>query len=254
VCAQRVELLERGDGGVVMDRGKETTMTWFTRKRGERQAPLPGTGAAPSVRQITVFFAVVAVAFVLYPMGAWGAISSPQVFVTDPINNAHKAHVDADGNLHVAGDLNVANSPTVKAQQDGTWNVGITGTPSVDVENFPATQEVNVAGGSVNAIPPVTSASELASFTVAAGDIGVQDVTPIDASLITVVGGSDDEVVVEFEGTVGGGTDFEIGDPDADLGPLVTLPLPQPIHVEHILARCHNESEDCELTVFLVGS
>jgi len=32
-------------------------------------------------------------------------------------------------------DVNVINTPTVKAQQDGAWNVGLTGTPTVQVGN-----------------------------------------------------------------------------------------------------------------------
>jgi hypothetical protein len=48
--------------------------------------------------------------------------------------------------------VQVVNTPTVNAQQAGTWNVGITGTPSVAVANFPATQDVNVTNSSL----PVT--------------------------------------------------------------------------------------------------
>jgi hypothetical protein len=34
--------------------------------------------------------------------------------------------------------VNVVNTPTVNAQQSGTWNVGINGTPNVNVANMPA--------------------------------------------------------------------------------------------------------------------
>jgi len=40
--------------------------------------------------------------------------------------------------------VNVVNTPTVSAQQNGTWNVGITGTPAVTVSNFPATTNVSI--------------------------------------------------------------------------------------------------------------
>ena len=40
--------------------------------------------------------------------------------------------------------VNVVNTPTVSAQQNGTWNVGINGTPTVSVSNFPATTNVGI--------------------------------------------------------------------------------------------------------------
>ena len=35
-------------------------------------------------------------------------------------------------------DVNVVNSPTVQAQQSGAWNVGITGTPTVNIDSTTA--------------------------------------------------------------------------------------------------------------------
>ena len=40
--------------------------------------------------------------------------------------------------------VNVVNTPTVSAQQSGSWNVGINGTPAVTVANFPATTNVGI--------------------------------------------------------------------------------------------------------------
>lgn len=40
--------------------------------------------------------------------------------------------------------VNVVNTPTVSAQQNGTWNVGINGIPAVTVSNFPATTNVGI--------------------------------------------------------------------------------------------------------------
>lgn len=40
--------------------------------------------------------------------------------------------------------VNVVNAPTVNAQQSGLWNVGINGTPTVEVANFPATTNVGI--------------------------------------------------------------------------------------------------------------
>ena len=40
--------------------------------------------------------------------------------------------------------VNVVNTPTVTAQQSGAWNVGINGTPTVAVTNFPGTTNVGI--------------------------------------------------------------------------------------------------------------
>jgi hypothetical protein len=40
--------------------------------------------------------------------------------------------------------VNVVNTPTISAQQNGSWNVGINGTPTVAVTNFPATTNVGI--------------------------------------------------------------------------------------------------------------
>jgi hypothetical protein len=71
-----------------------------------------------------------------------------------------------------------------------------------------------------------------------------------------VVGGGDDEVTVEFESCCGSpvNTDFQIGDQDENLGPFVTIPLSQPGEVSSVIVHCYNESEDCELSVDLLGT
>lgn len=58
-------------------------------------------------------------------------------------------------------DVNVVNSPTVQAQQSGAWNVGITGTPTVNLANNsvqvnnPATNPVLVRDVDISARQPV---------------------------------------------------------------------------------------------------
>jgi hypothetical protein len=219
------------------------------RFRGAPRDPWPATaslGAAEgvSISRVIALFVAVILAFLFVPVGAL-ANALPKVFIADPVNNDHVAHVDAAGNLQVAGSLNVANTPTVKAQQDGPWNVGIAGTPTVDV-----------IGGTVTAAPPVATTSRHVSFTIAAGGKDAQDVDPIRVSLITVVGGGDDDVTDEFESCCGSpvNTDFQIGDQDENLGPFVAIPLSQPGEVSSVIVRCYNESEDCELSVDLLGT
>jgi hypothetical protein len=48
--------------------------------------------------------------------------------------------------------VNVVNTPSVNALQSGPWNVGISGTPTVSVSNFPATSNVSISGTPVVAL------------------------------------------------------------------------------------------------------
>ena len=52
------------------------------------------------------------------------------------VNTASQAvPVQTQGVTTVAGDVNVVNTPTVRAEQLGQWNVGLSGTPTVQVGN-----------------------------------------------------------------------------------------------------------------------
>jgi hypothetical protein len=48
---------------------------------------------------------------------------------------AEAVPVTVQGTANVAGSVSVTNTPTVNAKQSGTWNVGIAGTPAVEVSN-----------------------------------------------------------------------------------------------------------------------
>ena len=48
---------------------------------------------------------------------------------------AEAVPVAVQGTTNVSGSVNVANTPTVNAKQSGAWNVGIAGTPTVEVGN-----------------------------------------------------------------------------------------------------------------------
>src|SRR5262245_60080865 len=190
-------------------------------KRHGADAPQLDDGRSSTVRQLALLAFAIAVAFILIPVGSWAAASGPIVFVTDPDNTNNKAHVDGQGNLQVTGNLNVANTPTVKAQQEGEWNVGIAGTPTVDVGNCPSTQDVTVTGGTVSAEIPVISAQESEHFTLASLEDESRSIPEINASLITVEGGGDDEVEILFTNgpQVGPNLGFAIGDDSENLGP-----------------------------------
>ncbi len=68
----------------------------------------------------------------LISLGAFIAL----VAVAIPITSlGHAAGTDKDVNVVNTPNVNVVNSPTVQAQQNGVWNVGVTGTPTVHVAN-----------------------------------------------------------------------------------------------------------------------
>lgn len=48
---------------------------------------------------------------------------------------AEPVPVIAQGTTNIAGNVSIANTPTVNSKQSGAWNVGITGTPTVEVGN-----------------------------------------------------------------------------------------------------------------------
>jgi hypothetical protein len=159
------------------------------------------------------------------------------VNITDQENATNSADVTADGELEVTGDVTVS----------GTADVNVVNTPlevsgEVDVGNFPATQDVNVVSGSVtNQVAPVTTSrnEDFAPFD----SVQNRDIAPVDASLITVAGAGDDELLIAFSST--SGVKFTIGDFDENLGPFVTIPLSQPMTIDHIFMQCNNESDDC---------
>jgi hypothetical protein len=87
---------------------------------------------------------------------------------------------------------------------------------------------------------------------MSASGLEVRDIEPINATLITITGVGDDEVFINFLSN--GVQQFAVGDWDESLGPVVTIPLAQPIPVDHLFIQCENESDDCgQFHVYLVG-
>ena len=92
--------------------------------------------------------------------------------------------------------VNVVNTPSVSAQQSGTWNVGINGTPTVTVSNFPATTNVGIDSqantvkiDTTNPLPvrdvdnPALQPfqQEFDNLFIANGSYGVQQTFPVPA-------------------------------------------------------------------------
>ena len=112
------------------------------RTRSTRMMSEPITGSGFTTRQVTILVLALLLTIVIIPAGARAA-QVVDAIITDP-GGTNQATVDPDGNLHVAGevtvdgnvgisgtpDVNIANS-SVPASQSGAWNVGIEGTPTV---------------------------------------------------------------------------------------------------------------------------
>jgi hypothetical protein len=174
------------------------------------------------------------------------------VNVTDRDTPSNSADVTADGELEVTGEVTVS----------GTTDVNVVTTPlevsgEVDVGNFPATQDVNVVGGTVAAQVPPATESDGQGFTVSAGGSEDRTIPAILASLVTVTGGGDDEAIITFASGDVLDPDtvfFSIGDDGDNIGPSLSVPLTQPMVISQISILCFNESEDCEVDVHVVGS
>lgn len=179
------------------------------------------------MRQLTTFLVVLAVAFVLVPVGSWAA-QVTQVFITDPTNQANRAHVDGSGNLLVRGGVNV--------------------------NNLPQTQDVDVVAGSVIAEPPVATQFRSESFHATPADPSeLAEIEPIEASLITVLSSPGDRVVFSF--CFDGPCTWGFGGAAEPIGNL-TLPLTQPVPIDSIHFQCQNlaQDDDCGVTITIVGS
>jgi hypothetical protein len=189
-------------------------------------------------------------AFLLVPVGSWAATSFPQVFITDPDAHDHKAHVDAAGNPQVMGDLNVANTPTVDARQAGDWSVGIEGAPSVNVGNFPSTQDVNLARGSLAVIDRIEL--PVAFHIFEPGESQSESFETIDATSIVITKPAGTEMSVSFDSPVQPGFLPLLNDDDGSL-PIATYSFPDPVPINGATVHCQNESDTCIVDIAIIG-
>ncbi|HEV8649976.1 MAG TPA: hypothetical protein VG276_11375 [Actinomycetes bacterium] len=68
--------------------------------------------------QLTALVVGLVAALLLAPVGAQAAASLADVVITDPADPARQAHVDANGNLRVAGSVRVADTPLAVTSAD----------------------------------------------------------------------------------------------------------------------------------------
>jgi hypothetical protein len=216
------------------------------RGRDRQAAPLT-IGGGLSIRRVTALFVAVVLAFLFVPVGAV-ANAVPKVFIADPVNNANIAHVDSAGNLQVAGSLQVANTPTVKAQQDGTWNVGISGTPTVDVGNFPSTQDVNVTGGRLATATDIVNAP---APVLMGGDTFDATVPEIMATSVVVAKGNS-QGLVQLGTPLSSDVIVAVDDTDGTQ-PEVTMTFPYPVPIDSVHFACSEDASTCLFFVSIVG-
>lgn len=131
-------------------------------------------------------------------------------------------------------------SPTARTQISG----------SVSVSNFPAfpaTQNVNVTGGTVTTTPSVATTGISRHISLDAGGSGITSFTAINASYVdirTVFG----DIDVTISGPLGVVWRLEMGDDENH-----PLFFTQRIPVSTITSSCNNAVLNCAATVYIFG-
>lgn len=80
-------------------------------------------------------------------------------------------------------DVNVVNTPTVQAQQSGAWNVGIAGTPTVNLANNSSVQLGNTASNPALVRDVDNSSRQFAEISV---QLSMPPGDPVDTKIIDV--------------------------------------------------------------------
>ena len=150
------------------------------------------------------------------------------VHVVDGADRDNVAAVDADGSLHVTGEVSVG------------------GTSSVEVTNFPNVQEVE---GTVDVgnFPETEVATEFRSL-VLVSSAPDETFAPLDARIISI--GSEDEIGLTFF-TPQGQRAIQIGD---NRQPVQAIPLPIAVPLGSVSLDCDNEIADCVVFVTIAGT
>jgi hypothetical protein len=155
------------------------------------------------------------------------------VRISDGANETRLAAVDAAGNLQVKVN-NLAATQTVSG--------------TVSVDNFPATQNVNVTNGAVKTTPSLATRSIDRFFgPLDAGDSGHSSFTPLNASFINVTSISGDIHVI-ISGSLGRVFYAFLGDNEVH-----TMALTQQIPVNDIEVHCTNVVLPCAVQVLIFG-
>jgi len=171
----------------------------------------------------------------------------PSPGATKPVR---EQNLDADGLIRVheqgVADVNVTNDPLNVNVSNDELNVS----GEVEVSNFPATQDVNVVGGSV-ALPPVTTiwSTPLSIDFIPAGGTVDYDVPLMNAVTVSMA-----ETTDEFDVIVGGplGVPLTIESED-QAQETYFYAFEYPVPVDFVSILCFNESDDCTIDVTITG-
>jgi hypothetical protein len=185
-----------------------------------------------------------------------GAIAGGTAFAVppDPTPGAtqpvREQNLDDDGLIRVheqgVADVNVTNDPLNVSVDNETLNVS----GEVEVSNFPATQNVNVVGGSI-ALPPVTTiaGTPLSIDPIPAGESVSHDIPLMNAVSVNVAENFD-EYSLFITGPLGTPLHIESGELVQETYFYTFL---YPVPVDSITIFCQNESTDCFVDVTLTG-
>jgi hypothetical protein len=157
------------------------------------------------------------------PSGILGTVR-----LADRTDETRLAAVDADGNVQVK-----VNNLSATQQVSGT----------VSVSNFPATQNVNITGGTVSTRPSVATRTVRRAITVSAGESETVTFTAINASFIQVKG----EGIVRISGSIGEVVLFDEDDEHIEIA------YTQRVPVDDIFVACNHTLLDCFVVVNIVG-
>jgi hypothetical protein len=204
-------------------------------------------------RRMGVSLAVVSASLIIAATALSGtAFAPPQgaapVNIADADDPSVQAHVTADGELQVTGNVTL----------EGTSQVEVTNTPlPVDVQNFPATQDVNVVGGSLEGAQLETVGSAFTHvFSVEDGDSESITFDTIDATSF-LYSDNDDEVIVEvFSPLLGAPTSGNANRIVNDIGGGIETyhqDFVHPLPINGFDVFCINESEDCTVYIMVFG-
>jgi hypothetical protein len=177
----------------------------------------------------------------------YAAPPDPTSGATQPIR---EQNLDDDGLIRVheqgVADVNVTNDLLNVSVGNETLNVS----GEVEVSNFPATQDVNVVGGSIT-LPPVTT---IAGTPATIDPIAPGEFETTDIPLMNVVSVNVAESVDEYSVSISGplGVPLEIESNEL-LQETYFYTFQYPVPVDGISIFCKNESDDCFIDVTLTG-
>jgi hypothetical protein len=195
----------------------------------------------------TIFVASVLTLGTMAGSTAFAAPPDPTPGATQPVR---EQNLDADGLIRVheqgVADVNVTNDPLNVAVANDTLNVS----GEVEVTNFPATQDVNVVGGSI-ALPPVTTIAGTPATIdpIPPGEFETTDIPLMNVVSVNVAENFD-EYSVFISGPLGVPLDIESGELVQET---YFYTFQYPVPVDGISIFCKNESDDCFIDVTLTG-